>query len=329
MSAAPLVSVLLTAYNREKYIPAAIESVLAQTFSDFELLIVDDCSTDRTFEIAAEYAVEDRRIRVVRNEANLGDYPNRNHAATMARGSYLKYHDSDDVMYPHCLATMVAPLAAYPSAGFALSTGRHWPGGPCPMLLSPRMCYQREFLGYGMFMCGPSGALFRAPAFRELGGFPERGVGSDNLFWLYACARVSVLLLPGDLFWYRVHSAQELLSERAERDYAIVPGEAWRALSADACPLTSEERELARRNLVYGLWKYTYRDLRRGRFRSAAHRIRASKLSVRDWLTYTRRPRRHQFAGTPLDANADFVIPDWPTALRQEATVGEGSKVSP
>src|SRR5690349_21051330 len=98
----PKISVLMTAYNRASYIGAAIESVLAQTERDFELVVVDDRSTDDTVAVASAY-LSDPRVRIARNERNLGDYPNRNHAATLARGRFIKYHDSDDVMYPHCL----------------------------------------------------------------------------------------------------------------------------------------------------------------------------------------------------------------------------------
>ncbi|HXQ23799.1 MAG TPA: glycosyltransferase family A protein [Candidatus Acidoferrales bacterium] len=311
MSRQPTVSVLMTAFNREKYIGAAIESVLAQSIDDFELLIVDDRSRDGTVDIAADYARRDRRIRVVVNESNLGDYPNRNRAARQARGRFLKYHDSDDLMYPHCLATMVAPLAAEPRAGFALTNGTWWPGGPCPMLLTPRMCYQREFLGHGLFMCGPAGALFRTEVFHALGGFPETGVGSDYLLWLSGCAQFSVLLVPADLFWYRVHGTQEYNSARATWEYAMVPGEAWRALASPTCPLNLAERAQARRNLLYSVVKLTYRDLRAGRWPVARHRLRRLGLSAADWLRYLRRPRRDAFAGTPRDAAGELVIPDW------------------
>ena len=104
MTGAPLVSVLMTAFNRAPFIGSSIESVLAQTFTDFELLIVDDRSTDGTLDIACDYERRDRRVRVVRNERNLGQFENRNHAAKLARGGFLKFHDSDDLMYPHCLA---------------------------------------------------------------------------------------------------------------------------------------------------------------------------------------------------------------------------------
>jgi len=320
VSGGPLVSVLMTAYNRERYIVAAIESVLQQTWTDFELLVVDDRSTDRTAAIATECAARDTRVRVVVNGENLGDYRNRNRAAQLARGELLKYHDSDDIMYPHCLEVMVAPLLSEPRAGFALSTSRDWPGGPCPMLLTPRMSYQREFLGAGLFQCGPASALFRADVFRRLGGFPDNGVGSDHLFWLYACSRVSVLLVPGDLFWYRVHTGQEFQSPRAPWEYARVPREVWSALASCDCPLEPSELEQARRNQTYLVVKQAWREVRSGRWGLACHRLVQSGLTSRDWLRYLRRPRRDIRAGTPRDVRGEYLMPNW--SAEKQPTIG-------
>src|SRR5260370_25138306 len=97
----PCISVLLTSYNREEFIAEAIESVLAQSLTDYELIVCDDRSSDRTVEIVNAYAARDARIRVSINERNLGDYGNRRRVARLARGRFLKYHDSDDVMYRH------------------------------------------------------------------------------------------------------------------------------------------------------------------------------------------------------------------------------------
>lgn len=301
----------MTAYNRERYIAAAIESVLAQTFTDFELIVVDDGSKDRTLDVARSYAALDPRVRVFANDSNLGDYPNRNRAASLARGRFLKYHDSDDVMYPHCLATMVPMLEREASAGFALSMGSHWPGGPCPMLSTPRMSYQREFLGHGLFMCGPACALFRADVFHALGGFENVGAASDQLFWLRACAKYSVLLVPADLFWYRTHPQQELHSDRALREYVRVPGYVWDALNSPECPLEDDEREQAKRNHAFAVAKHAWRQMRRGQWRLAAYRLRACGLTLADWVRYLRRPRRSPLAGTPLTPDGDYVVPEW------------------
>jgi glycosyltransferase involved in cell wall biosynthesis len=307
----PAVSVLMTAYNRQAFVGSAIESVLAQRFSDFELVIVDDCSTDQTLEIAQRYAAMDSRIRVFRNERNLGDFANRNRAATYVRGRFLKYHDSDDVMYPHCLEIMVGLLDAEPCAGFGLSAHRAWSGGPVPMLSTPRQSYQREFMGAGIFQVGPACALFRTDTFRELGGWPEEGVHSDTLLLMNALARYAVLLMPADLFWYRIHEGQELQSSRAARDYARLPGAIWRMLHSDQCPLDGPDRERALSAHAWSVAKQASRDVKAGRFGLAAYRLRNAGPTLSDWVRYLRRPSRSGRAGAPLDTDGHPVIPGW------------------
>ena len=317
----PLVSVLMTAYNREEFIADAIESVLAQTFTDWELIIVDDRSRDRTAEIAHRYAARDSRIRVNVNERNLGDYPNRNHAATLAGAEFLKYHDSDDLMYPYCLAVMVALLTAHPQASFALAPGaRESPGGPCPMLLTPRLAYQREYLGLGMFFVGPACALFRTENFRRLGGFPELGPHSDGAFWLKACKTENVLLTPGNLFWYRVHAGQHLQTPGAALDRAVAASRSWEALNSPECPLEIGDLELAKRNYAWHMGRIILRYLRTGQLNYAAAYWRHAGLALGDWLRYFRRQRRDVFAGTPRDASGQFIVPDWSIYTQPDVT---------
>ena len=319
----PAVSVLMTSYNREAHIGEAIESVLAQWFEDFELLVVDNCSTDRSVEIAREYAARDARIRVHVNERNLGQFGNRNRAAELARGTLMKYHDSDDLMYPHCLAVCVPPVLAEPRAGFGLSLSKDFPGGPCPMLLTPRMSYQRDFLSTDrMFLGGPACGIFRTTVFRALGGFEDRGMASDNLFWLKACAREHVLALPGDLFWYRRHPGQLLASPQAAMQYAIVPGERLRALASPDCPLTPAEREEARKGVVLQMVKECVADARAGRWDVARATLRHADLSHADWRRYLRRPHREALIGTPLDESGEYLVPDWSVYGEVPAAVG-------
>jgi glycosyltransferase involved in cell wall biosynthesis len=298
----PLVSVLLTSYNRERYLGESIESVLAQTHRDFELIITDNCSTDRSAEIARDYARRDDRIRLTVNARNIGQFQNRRLAASLAQGRYLKYHDSDDVMYRHCLAVMVEALDAEPRAGFALSGSRDWPGGRCPMLLTPRLAYEREFLGGGLFHVGPACALFRAEVFRRLGGFPESGVASDFLFWIHACAAENVLLVSGDLFYYRVHPNQEYATPGNVEHYARARAEAWKMLNSPECPLDAGMLDRAKSNFVWGVTRDAYRAFAAEEFASAAAIVRFSGLGVADWLRYLRRPNREANAGTPAES---------------------------
>ena len=307
----PRVTVVVTSHNREAYLGPSIESVLNQTFDSFRLLVVDDGSTDGTVEVARSYERRDSRVRVVVNETNLGQFPNRNRAIELVDTPLLKYHDSDDLMYPHGLETLVAVLDAEPTAGIALSAGRYWPGGPCPMLLTPELAYEREYLGSGLFSCSPSGALFRTDVLRELGGFPLRGVASDYCFWLEACARTHVVLAPADLFWYRVHPGQELSSEAASHDYAVADGDGWKALEAPGCPLAGAALAAAKRNYLRVLAKKSLRDLRAGRWASVRTRLASASVGWRNWVKYFPRGSRNPVAGTPLRADGAFIEPKW------------------
>ncbi|MBE6708372.1 MAG: glycosyltransferase family 2 protein [Ruminococcaceae bacterium] len=93
----PLVSVIMPAYNAEKTVGAAIESVLRQTYVNFELIVIDDRSKDDTYKIISEYGEKDSRVRVCQNEKNSGVSATRNYGASIAKGEYLALLDSDDM----------------------------------------------------------------------------------------------------------------------------------------------------------------------------------------------------------------------------------------
>ena len=111
----PKISIASPVYNGERYLELALDSVLSQTFSDFELIITDNASTDRTEEICRRYAAGDRRIRYIRNERNLGVVANFNLGFELARGEYFRWHCYDDLMAPRCLEQCLEPMEADPS----------------------------------------------------------------------------------------------------------------------------------------------------------------------------------------------------------------------
>lgn len=113
----PKVSVLMPAYNAEKYLGQAIESILNQTFGDFECIIIDDCSKDKTWDIIQEYAKKDKRIVGVTNEHNLGIAGNLNKAISLAKGQYLARMDADDWAYPDRFEKQIAFLDSNPKVG--------------------------------------------------------------------------------------------------------------------------------------------------------------------------------------------------------------------
>jgi glycosyltransferase involved in cell wall biosynthesis len=93
----PLVSVIMANYNNELYLSEAIESILNQTYKNFELIIIDDCSTDSSWDIIQKYAKKDKRIRIYRNEKNLGCTKTANLAIRKSVGIYIARMDSDDI----------------------------------------------------------------------------------------------------------------------------------------------------------------------------------------------------------------------------------------
>ena len=244
----PTVSVLMTAYNRRAFIAEAIESVLAQTFEDFELIVVDDASADGTL-AAAKTSTRDPRVRLVCNERNLGDYPNRNRAAGLARGRYLKYVDADDAILPDCLAVMVGAMERHPTAALGLckAVDGRW---ELPAILSPREACREHFLHRSLLHNAPLSAIVRTEAFRAAGGFsPMRYVGDVDL-WLRLAARWPVVLIRGGLTWWRSHDQQESRRERADaRAAGLRHAVALAALHDAVCPLTATERGEAIRRI--------------------------------------------------------------------------------
>lgn len=210
----PLVSVLMTAYNREKYIGQAIESVLASTFKDFELIIVDDVSRDKTVEIANSFARKDKRVKVFVNDNNLGDYPNRNKAASYAAGKYLKYVDADDYIYPWGLELLVEMMERFPEAGWGLCSLDQSAERPFPFQLSPKEAYLYNYKGSGLFHKAPLSSIINKNAFDAVGGFNPIRMAGDFDMWNRLAQRFPVVLMPHGIVWYREHSEQEVNSYR-------------------------------------------------------------------------------------------------------------------
>ena len=113
----PRVSVLLSVYNGERHLRPALDSVLGQTLTDYEFLIIDDGSTDSTWAILSEYAAAHPMLELHRNPANLGITRSMNKLFARARGEYVTRHDADDVSRPERLERQAAYLDAHPTVG--------------------------------------------------------------------------------------------------------------------------------------------------------------------------------------------------------------------
>ncbi len=116
VKAPPLVSVGMPVFNGENFVGQAIESVLAQSLGDFELIICDNASTDRTGDICRDFAARDPRVRYMRNARNIGAGPNFDRCFHLARGTYFQWAAHDDMRAPDYLARAIAALEANPAA---------------------------------------------------------------------------------------------------------------------------------------------------------------------------------------------------------------------
>jgi len=204
----PLASVVIPAYNSEHYIDEAIESVLTQTYSPLELIVVDDGSTDRTAELADSYS----EATVITQE-NSGPSAARNRGAAAARGEFLAFHDSDDAMTPDKLAVQVGHLLDNPSAGCVLAEqelliepGAELPfwaeGSKVPTMMPPR---PPEFADEPDVH--PMTLVVRREIFERVGQFNESMRAAEDFDWMLRAAEdgVEIARLPRVLLRRRVH----------------------------------------------------------------------------------------------------------------------------
>lgn len=212
------VSVITPAWNAADYIGATLASVQAQTFEDWEWLIVDDGSTDQTAAVVRQAAVRDSRIHVLQ-QANAGPSAARNRAMRAASGAYFAFLDSDDVWEPQFLEVQMSVFGAYPETDLVTATawnrGGPFDGQPtrapldgCPLLSLDEMIRDET----AVFIM----TVFRRTVFEAIGGFDEsQWTSEDYDFWLRAAQAGFVFRRnPAPLGWYRIRG-ESLSRQRA------------------------------------------------------------------------------------------------------------------
>jgi glycosyltransferase involved in cell wall biosynthesis len=188
-SAQPLVSIVTPVYNGAEFLAECVESVLAQTYQNWEYTIVDNCSTDGTAEIARHYVAKDRRIRLHKNREFLRAIPNHNHALRQisSESKYCKVVFGDDWIFPECLERMVAVGEENPPVGlvsaYALE-GNHvaWTGLPYPSrrVSGRKICRQHFLEGLHLFGSATT-VLYRADLVRARNVFfNEANIHADT-----------------------------------------------------------------------------------------------------------------------------------------------------
>ena len=180
----PVVSVVMPVYNGEKYVAKAIDSVLSQSLSDLELLIVDDGSTDFSADIIRLYAKRDDRIRVFPLEQNVGRGDARNLGFSAAQGAYIAGMDCDEVSLPHRLERQLEFLEAHPEIG-AVGTAYHvifadQPRTSYDAFLPARHAVIELYRYFRLTLCGAS-VMYRRELLQAAGGNPPNTREADDL----------------------------------------------------------------------------------------------------------------------------------------------------
>jgi len=184
----PKVSVIVTAYNLEAYLPECLDSVLAQTLQDWECIIVDDASPDHCGQIADRYAKKDSRVRVIHNESNQYLSAARNTGIASSQGKYILPLDADDMLAPQALQLLSQALdddrtthIAYGGVEFLELDGRRWHSGwPMPFRFEWQL-QQKNLLPY----C----SMYRREVWEDTGGYRTRcRTAEDADFWARTCS---------------------------------------------------------------------------------------------------------------------------------------------
>ncbi len=202
----PQLSIIITTYNSGKYISQAIESVLEQTFGDFELIIINDGSTDNTKEIVSAFS--DERIKYFENEKNEGIVFSRNKGLKLAQGSYIGMLDADDIAHPNKFELQIDFLKNNPEFGmlgawakFIDDEGKHFPGSwklkAKPQAIPAIMLFKNYFL--------QSAVLYRKECIGSFSFKEGFEIGEDYLIWYEILKKWKAWNLQQYLLDYRVH----------------------------------------------------------------------------------------------------------------------------
>ncbi len=235
------VTVLMPVYNGELYLRLALDSVLSQTFADFELLVIDDGSTDSTPAILSEYAARDARLRVIRKTPNAGLVAALNQGLDLATGEYIARMDADDICFPERLAKQVAYLDEHPQVGLLGLKYIHidqagenvYQGEPMPPAPEPGTAGYITWKLLWMTSIQHPGALLRRAVVTQhhLRYDAAYFTAEDYDLWTRFRRHGLVERLPDALLYYRVHSGGISLLKREQQlrtHFAIVRRELHR-----------------------------------------------------------------------------------------------------
>lgn len=252
-----LVSVILTSYNHEKYLAEAIESALAQTYREFELIIVDDCSADKSWEIINSF--HDERIVTIRNPVNMRIKSLRNAVFNFAKGKYIAIHHSDDVWEPTKLEKQVVFMESHPeyaacftqvefidenSEYYRLPDGHFFKEG-----FAKQNRTREEWLNYffykGNCLCHPS-VVIRSEMYQKYGLLNTLGLAQvpDFLMWVKLCLHEEIFIFQEALTKFRLRRGKQENTSADRSEVHIRSEFEWKKILDQYLSITNKEQFL-------------------------------------------------------------------------------------
>jgi len=202
----PKISVILPVYNGEKYLTEAIDSILSQTYRDFELIIINDCSFDGTSEILSSYT--DARIRIVNNSSNLKLSRSLNKGIELSQGQFIARMDADDISLPERFEKQIAFLESHPDIG-AVGCQVKKIDEDGKFIRNLLRETRPEVIKWGLFFGPPlahPSVMMRATVIKSAGGYSNDTLAAvDYECWTRLIKVTKFSNLPEFLFLYRVH----------------------------------------------------------------------------------------------------------------------------
>jgi glycosyltransferase involved in cell wall biosynthesis len=262
------VTVLMPVYNGERYLASALESVLGQTFAQFQLLVIDDGSTDNSLKILRRYARHDVRLKIVSRE-NRGLVATLNEGLETARGDFVARMDADDIALPRRLEMQVAHLEAHDDV---VCLGGYYElidylGRYLTTMMPPHdhAALESQLLAGHTPICHPSAMMRRAVAIGAGGYDPKMMLAEDLDLWLRLGEVGNLAVLPAPVVQYRLHgkSVSEKAGLRQRQVARAACEQAWKRRgiagnfdAAESARPLSDRRSRLKFSLLYGWWAF-------------------------------------------------------------------------
>ena len=216
----PIISVIIPVYNTEKYIDDCLNSVIHQTFSDIEIICINDCSTDNSLQILKKYALQDNRISIISHQQNLGCVFSKNEGIKQAKGEFIYPFDSDDIIKPDTLEKLYNAIIN--NLGDIIS---------CDVMLFSKKNKKLSLPYPTIYNLASQNCIINSSLFRKTDFLQLDGDGYDSYFnngledydlWLNFVFRHNkrIYRIPEILYFYRIKSTQESRNSSSANKHA-------------------------------------------------------------------------------------------------------------